>query len=145
MDLNILRLMYFLILKRRALALFILMERSLTWCCQVSFVSILTPRYLTLSVGYSFLPYNLIFKSTAVYFAWFKDYHFSFFTLNEILFDFNQLTRSLKSALTSLLSLLIELLRDNRLVPQVKWWTLQNFIAWSRSFIYNKNRRGSNL
>ena len=30
MDLNILRLTYFLILKRRALALFTLMERSLT-------------------------------------------------------------------------------------------------------------------
>ena len=50
MDLNILGLTYFLILKRRVLALFSLRERSLTWCCQVGFVSIFTPRYLTLSV-----------------------------------------------------------------------------------------------
>ena len=50
MDLNVLGLTDFQILKKRALALFSLMERSLTWCCQVGFVSIFTPRYLTLSV-----------------------------------------------------------------------------------------------
>ena len=26
-------------------------------------------------------------------------------------------------------------------MSSAKWWTLQNFIAWFRSFIYNKNRR----
>ena len=39
MDLNILRLTYFLNLKRRELALFSLMERSLTWYCQLMFIS----------------------------------------------------------------------------------------------------------
>ena len=69
MDLNILGLTYFLILKRRALALFSLMERSLTGCCQVRFVSIFTPKYLTLSVGYSLLPHNFIFKSHSSFFC----------------------------------------------------------------------------
>ena len=66
----------------------------------------------------------------------------SLFTLSEILFAFNQLTRCFKSALTSLLSFLIELLWHNRLVSSAKWWTLQNSIAWFRSFICNKNRMG---
>ena len=44
--------------------------------------------------------------------------------------------------LNSLLSFLIELLKHKRLVSSAMWWTLQNFIAWLRSFIYNKNRRG---
>ena len=136
MDLNILGLTYLLILKRRALALFSLMERSFTWCCQVRFASIFTPRYLTLSVGYSF-------KSTSSFCCLDLKITISvFFTLSEILFAFNQLTRCFKSALTCLFSFLIELLRHNRLVSSAKWWTLQNFIAWLRSFIYNKNRRG---
>ena len=65
-----------------------------------------------------------------------------FFTLSEILFAFNQLTRRFKSALTSLFSFLIDLPRHNRLVSSVKWWTLQNVIAWFRLFIYNKNSSG---
>ena len=47
---NVLKLTYFLILKQRALALFSLMERSLTWHSQLRFVSIFTLRYLTLLV-----------------------------------------------------------------------------------------------
>ena len=39
-------------------------------------------------------------------------------------------------------SLLIELLQHNRLVSSAKWWILQDFITWLRSFIYSKNRRG---
>ena len=129
MDLIILGLTYFLILKRRALALFSLMERSLTWCCQVRFVSIFTPRYLTLSVGYSLLPHNFIFKSPSSFFCLDLKITISvFFTLSEILFAFNQLTRYLKSVLTSLFNFLIELLKNNRLMPSPKWWTLQNFI-----------------
>ena len=42
MDLNILGLRYFLILKRRVLVLFSLTERSLTGHCQETFASILT-------------------------------------------------------------------------------------------------------
>ena len=41
MDLNILGLPPFLILKMRALPQFGLMERSLTWYCQLKFVSII--------------------------------------------------------------------------------------------------------
>ena len=142
MDLNSLRLTYFLILKRRALVQFSLMERSLTWCCQLRLVSIFTPRHLTLSVGCNLLPHDFIFKLPSNFFCLdFKDYHFSFFTLSEVLFAFNQLTRCFKSPLTSLCSFLIELLRHNRLVSSAKWWTSQNFIAWFRSYIYNKKSR----
>ena len=98
---------------------------------------------LTLSVGYSLLPYNFIFKSPSNFFCLdqkMTNSVFFFFTLSEILFAFNQLTRYLKSALTCLFSFLIELLWRNILVCSAKWWTLQNFIAWLRSFIYKKKR-----
>ena len=136
---------YLLMLKRRALALFSLTERSLSWYCQLSFVSIFTPRYLTLSVEYIYLlPLNFIFKSLLNFFCLDLKLPFQFcFTLSEILFAFNQLTRCFKSALTSLFSFLIELPRHNRLVSSAKWWTLQNFIDWFRSFIYNKKSKGS--
>ena len=62
MDLNI------LVLQRSALALFSLMERSLTRYCQLRFVSVFTPTYLTLSVRYSLLPHNFIFKSPLNFF-----------------------------------------------------------------------------
>ena len=122
MDLSILRLTYFLILKRRALVLFSLMERSLTLYCQLSFVSIFTPRYLTLSVEYSLLPHSLIFKSPSNFLCLDSKITISvFFILHEILFAFNQLARCFKSALTSLFSFLIELLRHKRLVSSAKW------------------------
>ena len=142
MDLNILRLTYFPILKRGALALFSLMEISLTWYCQLRFVSIFTTKYLTLSGGYSLLPHDLIFKSPSNFFCLdLKITASVFFTLSEILFAFNQFAKCFKSALTSLFSFLIELLRHKRLVSSAKWCTLQNFIAWLRSFICSKNRR----
>ena len=47
MDLNVLNLIYFLILKKRVLTLFSLIERSWTWYCQLRFVSILAHRYWT--------------------------------------------------------------------------------------------------
>ena len=62
--------------------------------------------------------------------------------LSEVLFAFNQLITCFKSELTSLFSFLMKLLRHKRLVTSAKWWTLLNFIAWLRSFIYNKSRRG---
>ena len=118
MDLNILRLTYFLILKRTAFALFILLDRSLTSYCQLRFVSIFTPRYVTLSVGNSLLPYNFIFKSPSNFFCLDLKiiYHFSFFMVSEILSAFNQLTTCFKSAFTSLCSFLKDLLRHKRLV-----------------------------
>ena len=119
------------------------MERSLTWYCQLRFVSIFTPNYLTLSVEYSLLPHNLIFKSPSNFLCLDLKITISvFFTLSEILFAFNQFTRYFKSALTSLFSFLMELLRHKRLVLSTKWWTLHNFIAWLKSFICSKNRRG---
>ena len=125
------------------MALFGLMQRSLTWFCQLRFVSIFTPSYLTISVGYSLLPYNFVFKSPSNFCCFnFKIIILVFFTLSEILFAFNQLTRRSKSVLISLFSFLIEVLRRNRLVSSAKWWALQNFIAWFRSFIFNKNSRG---
>ena len=130
MDLNILRLTYFLILKRRAFALFSLVDRSLTWYYKLRFVSIYTPRYLILSVGYNLLPHNVIFKSPSNFFCLDLKIIISvFFMLSEILFAFKQLTRCFKSALVSLFSFLIELLRYKRLVSSAKWWTLQNLIA----------------
>ena len=110
---------------------------SLIWYCQLKFESIFTPRYLALSVGYSLLPHNFIFKSPSSFFCLDLKITFSvFFTLSEILSAFNQLARCFKSALTSLFSFFIELLRHKRLVSSAQWWTLQNFIAWLRSFIY---------
>ena len=87
MDLNVLKLTYFLILKRRALALFSFMERLLTWYCQLKFVSIFILRYLTLSVRYSLLPHNFSFKSSQILFCF--NYHFNFFLLSDILFAFS--------------------------------------------------------
>ena len=123
MDLNILRLAYFLILKIIALALFSLMEGSLTCYYQLRFVSIFTPKYLTLSVGYSPLPYNLIFKSPSNFFCLDLKITISvFLILSETLFAFNQFARCFKSsALTSLFSFLIELLRHKRLLSSAKW------------------------
>ena len=66
---NVSRPTYFCILKRKVLALFGLMERSLTWYCQLRFVSIFTPRHLTLSAGYSLLPHNFIFKLPSNFFC----------------------------------------------------------------------------
>ena len=136
-------LIYFLILKRGALVLFGLMERSLTLYCQLRFVSIFTPSYLALSVGYNLLPHNSIFKSSSNFFCLDLKIAISVFViLSKILFAFNQLTRHFNSTFTSLFSFLIEFLGHNGLMSLAKWWTLQNFIAWFRSFIYNKNSRG---
>ena len=44
------------------------MERSLTRYCQLRFVSIFTPMYLTLPLRYSLLPHNFIFKSPLNFF-----------------------------------------------------------------------------
>ena len=100
-----------------------------------------TLKYLTLSVEYSLLPHNFIFKSPSSFFYLDLKIIISvFFTLSELLFAFNKLTRCFKSSLICLFSFLVELLRHNRLASSTKWWTLQNFIAWLWSFIYNKNR-----
>ena len=109
------------------------------------FPSILIPKYLTLSVGKSLLRLNLRLNYfTIKLFPFrFKDYKFGFFlTLSKILFALSQYTRFFKSKLTSLLSSLIDLLKYNELVSSAKWCTLKDVIAWLRSFMYNKNRRG---
>ena len=92
--------------------------------------------------GCSLLPHNFIFKSLWN-FIWLdiKIVILIFFMLSEILYAFNHLTGRFKSPLDSLFSFLIELLRHKRLASSAKWWSLQNFFAWLRSFIYNKNRR----
>ena len=126
------------------LAIFSLTERSLTWNCQLRSrsASILTPRYFTLPVEYSFLPHCLTFKSPSNFFCLDLKITISdFLTLSEILFAFSQLTSCFKSALTSLFSFLIELLRHNKLVSSANWWTLQNFVGQLRSFIYSRNGR----
>ena len=122
--------------------LFSLMERSLTWYCQLRFISVFTPRYLTLSVGIVFYHTVWFLNHLQISFAEMYRLPFQFFLLSQILFAFNHFARCFKSALTSSFSFLIELLRHKRLKSSAKWWTLQNFIAWLRSFIYSKNRRG---
>ena len=67
MDLNIVSLTYFFILK--GFALFSLMERSLTCRCQLRFLSVFTPGYLTPSVGYSLLQHNFISKLPSNFFC----------------------------------------------------------------------------
>ena len=79
------------------------MEWSLTWYCHFFswFVSIFTARYLTLSVGYSLLRRNFIFKSPSnLFYLDFKITISAFFTFSGILFAFNQLTRRFKDAAT---------------------------------------------
>ena len=63
-------------------------------------------------------------------------------TFKEILFALSQLDKFFKSVLISLLSFLMELVRNKRLVSSAKWWTLQNLTALCKSFIYIKNKRG---
>ena len=50
-------------------------------------------------------------------------------TFKEILFALSQLDKFFKSVLISLLSFLMELVRNKRLLSSAKWWTLQNFIV----------------
>ena len=143
MDLDILRSTYFLIFERRELTLPSLMERSLIWHCQLKFASIFTRWYLTFSVGYSLLPHNFIFKSIPNFFCLdLKIFVSVNFPLSELLFIFNQLTRCFKSALISLFSFWIELLKHKRLASSAKWWALENFIAWLRLVLYNRSIRG---
>ena len=49
--------------------MFSLMESLLTLYCQLKFVSIFTPSYLTLLEGYSLLPCNFIFTSPSNFFC----------------------------------------------------------------------------
>ena len=42
----------------------------------------------------------------------------------------------------NLLSVMKVTFVNGPLVSSAKWWNLQNFIDWFRSFIYNKNSRG---
>ena len=90
----------------RSLTLFSLMGKSLTWYCQLIFVSIFTQRYLTLSIGYSLLPHNFNSNHLNFLLLRFGDldldllFQIFFFTLTQILFAFiNQLTRCFKLAL----------------------------------------------
>ena len=68
MGLNILRLTCFLILNKRALALFSLMESTPTLFCQLRFVSNFTPGYFTLPVRYSLLTHTFVFKLPSNFF-----------------------------------------------------------------------------
>ena len=45
--------------------------------------------------------------------------------------------------MTTMLSFLIQLLKHCRLVSSAMWWTLQNFVAELRLFIYNKTSRSA--
>ena len=122
----------------------LLMERSFTWYFQLRLLSVFTPRYLKLSEGYRILPHSFIFKSPSNLLCFrFKNHQLGFFTLSEFLWAFKQLTRCFNSALTSLFNFFIDLLIHNRSLSWAKWWTLKKFVAWLRSFIFNKKRRGS--
>ena len=66
----------------------------------------------------------------------FKDYHFGFFfTLSEILFAFNQLTRCFKSELTHLFNFLMELLRYKRLVSSAEE------MSFAKSYCLTKKKK----
>ena len=64
-----------------------------------------------------------------------------FCTFREIVFEFNQSVKFFISKFTKLLNLVIDLLKWRRFVSSAKWWTLQNFIVWFKSWIYIKNKR----
>ena len=95
----------------------------------------LTPKYLTLSVGKSLLRLNFNFISPS------NRFRLDLMIISEILFALSKHNKFFRSKLTSLLSFLIDLSKCNKLVSSAKWCILQNFIAWLRSFMYNKNRR----
>ena len=123
--------MFFLIFKRRALAL-------------LDIVNMVCLNFHTqVRNTFSRVTSTIIFKPPSNFFCLDLKITISgfFFTLCEILFAFNQLTGCLKSALICLFSFLTELVRHKRLVSSAKE-TLQNFIAWLRSFISSKSRRG---
>ena len=123
--------------------LYLVLLRDNLWDFHERFSSILTPKYLTLSVGKSLLQVNFNFILPSNCFCLdLKITSSVFLTLSEILLALSQYNRFFKSILTSLLSFLIDLPKYNKLVSSAKWCTLQNFIAWLRSFMYNKNRRG---
>ena len=139
MDLKILRLTYFLLLKRRSIGSIQFNGKIINMIFPIKIGIIFTSRYLRLSEGYSFLQHNFIFKSPLNLFC--LDLKiFQFFTQSKVLICIQP--RCVKSAQTNLFSFFIELLKHKRLVSSAKWWIFKKFIALYRSFIYDKNRRG---
>ena len=133
MNLNIPQL-YFLILKRRALAIFSLMERLLARYCQLRFF---TPKYLTHLEVRRMQSFTInFFKAPSNFFGFNLNITISvFLTLNKILFAFNQETRCFKSALTSFMQ------SYSDIIDQCHQQCDEHFILL-RLFIYNKSRRG---
>ena len=128
----------FLILKRRAFALFAFVAISETWSFQFKFSSILMRRYLTERVGPSRFLLSLVLTSSSNFFLWcLKITNSVFWTFREILFAFSQSVTFI-SRFTYLLSLNIYW---SRFVSSAKWWTFQNFIAWFKSLIFIKSKR----
>ena len=62
MDLNILRPKYFLIFKNESISSIQFNGKIINMMLPSKFVSIFTPRYLILSVGYSLLPHNYLYN-----------------------------------------------------------------------------------
>ena len=132
----------FLVLKRRRLDLFSLMERSLTWWhCQLRFESIFIPMYLTLSL--IFYCIILFLNHLQIYFAWTLRFHF-FFIIYGVKFYLG--LTDWPDALSqhwlvcsvfwwSYYSFVIDILSS------AKSWTLQIFFAQLRLLKCNKNRR----
>ena len=140
---KVLTLTKFLILKRRAFALFSCITISETWCFQFKFLSTLMPRYLTESVRKSCLLFSLTLTSLSNFFLWcLKITNSVFCKFREILFAIKQSVKFFISRFPYLLSLVIDSLKWRRFVSSAKWWTLQNFIAWFKSLICIKNKKG---
>ena len=66
----------------------------------------------------------------------------AFCTFGEFVLAFNQSVMFVISRFTYLFNLVVDLLKWIRFVSSVKWWTLENFIAWFKSLIYVKDKTG---
>ena len=104
---------------------------------QFSLLSILTPRYLTDSVGYHLFPFNFIFTLKSVGFLLgLKTINSAFETFNETLLALSQFVRFFRSIFKSLFNPFSDLSMISRFVSSAKWWTLPCFYATCRSLMY---------
>ena len=122
MNLNILALIFFSYFKKESIDHIQFNRKITNLTLPTKISSILTPRYFTVSEGYSLLPHSLIFKSPSNFLCLNFEITISvFLALTQILFVSSQITRCFRSAFTSLFSFVIELLRHNKLMSSSKW------------------------
>ena len=109
-------------LKSMTFARFSFVAMALKRIFQFNLLSVLTPRYLTKSVGYNLCPFSLIFmlKSRGFHLG-LKIISFVFETFSEILLALSQFVRFLRSIFKSLFNIFSDLLKISKFVSSEKW------------------------